>query len=67
MLIKFCIMTAKSAPYPPFPTEGDLMVKIKTSGRPELRRVTQPPFIAGPLVKMRAKELASRRILTNFE
>ena len=23
-----------------------------TGGRPELRRVTQPPFIAGPLVQM---------------
>ena len=41
--------TAKTAPYPPFPTGGDLLVRIKTSGRPELRRVTQPPHIAGPL------------------
>jgi len=49
MFTKLCIRTAKSAPYPPFPTEGDLLVKIKPSGRPELRRVTQPPHIAGPL------------------
>jgi hypothetical protein len=49
MLNKICTWTAKSAPYPPFPTEGALLVKIKTSGRLELRRVTQPPHIARPL------------------
>ena len=52
-------MTAKSAPpsrtarrgtaYPPFPTEGGLLFNIKTSGWPELRRVTKAPHIAGPL------------------
>ena len=49
MLIKICTMTAKSAPYPPFPAEFDLLIGTGTSGRPVLRRVTQPPHIAGPL------------------
>jgi hypothetical protein len=31
-----------------------------------LRRVTQPPHIAGPLVKMRVRKLASRFTLINF-
>jgi hypothetical protein len=45
-------MTAKSAPYPPC-TVTALWLKKTGRGRC-LRRVTQPPHIAGPLVAMRA-------------
>jgi hypothetical protein len=49
------IWTAKSAPYPPFPAERNLLPKTGTGGRPELRQVTQPPFIAGPLACIEKK------------
>jgi hypothetical protein len=55
MLNKIFIMTAKSAPYPPC-TVTALWLKYQDPAR-MLRRVTQPPFIAGPLVQMRAKFL----------
>jgi len=50
MLNKICTMTAKSAPYPPCTVTG-FWLKYQDSAR-MLRRVTQPPHIAGPLVKM---------------
>ncbi len=42
-------MTAKSAPYPSFPANDKLQPDLGILLWPELRRVTQPPFIAGPL------------------
>jgi hypothetical protein len=50
MLIKLCTWTAKSAPYPPC-TVTALWLKYLDLAR-MLRRVTQPPHIAGPLVQM---------------
>jgi len=47
MLNKICTMTAKSAPYPPC-TVIALWLKYQDPARC-LRRVTQPPHIAGPL------------------
>ena len=47
MLNKICTMTAKSAPYPPC-TVTALWLKYQDPAR-MLRRVTQPPHIAGPL------------------
>jgi hypothetical protein len=47
MLNKICTMTAKSAPYPPC-TVTALWLKYQDRDR-MLRRVTQPPHIAGPL------------------
>jgi hypothetical protein len=47
MLNKICTMTAKSAPYPPC-TVTVLWLKYQDRDR-MLRRVTQPPHIAGPL------------------
>ena len=46
-------MTAKSAPYPPC-TVTAFWLKNQDSARC-LRRVTQPPHIAGPLVQMELK------------
>jgi len=43
-------MTAKSAPYPPC-TVTDFWLKYQDPGR-MLRRVTQPPHIAGPLAQI---------------
>jgi hypothetical protein len=45
--IKFCTRTAKSAPYPPC-TVTTSWLKYQDPAR-MLRRVTQPPHIAGPL------------------
>jgi len=50
MLSKICNRTAKSAPYPPC-TVTALWLKYQDPAR-MLRRVTQPPHIAGPLVVM---------------
>jgi len=55
---------AKSAPWPLLHRDnllakGDILLAV-------LRRPTQTHFIAGPLVKMRLKKLASRRNLKNF-
>jgi len=47
MLNKICTRTAKSAPYPSC-TVTALWLKNTERGRC-LRRVTQPPHIAGPL------------------
>ncbi len=47
MLNKNCTWTAKSAPYPPC-TVTTSRLKYQDPAR-VLRRVTQPPFIAGPL------------------
>jgi hypothetical protein len=47
MLNKTCTMTAKSAPYPPC-TVTAFWLKYQDPAR-MLRRVTQPPHIAGPL------------------
>ncbi len=47
MLNKICTMTAKSAPYPPS-TVTAFWLKYQDSAQ-MLRRVTQPPHIAGPL------------------
>jgi hypothetical protein len=47
---KICTMTAKSAPYLPC-TVTTFRLKNQDSAR-MLRRVTQPPHIAGPLVAM---------------
>jgi len=49
MLNKICAMTAKSTPYPPFPANDKFQPDSRNLLWPELRRVTQPPFIAGPL------------------
>jgi hypothetical protein len=51
ILNKLCAWTAKSAPYPPC-TVTVLWLKYQDAAR-MLRRVTQPPFIAGPLAIMR--------------
>jgi len=40
---------AKTAPDPSFPTDEYLLPETIIVVRPELRRVTQPPHIAGPL------------------
>ena len=50
MLNKICTWTAKSAPYPPC-TVTAFWLKYQDPARC-LRRVTQPPHIAGPLVVM---------------
>ena len=50
MLNKTCTRTAKTAPYPPC-TVTTWWLKKRGSARC-LRRVTQPPHIAGPLVQM---------------
>ena len=50
MLNKICTRTAKSAPYPPC-TVTVYWLKYRDPARC-CRRVTQPPFIAGPLVVM---------------
>jgi hypothetical protein len=47
MVTKLCTMTAKSAPYPPCTVTASWL-KYQDSARC-LRRVTQPPHIAGPL------------------
>jgi len=47
MLNKTCTLTAKSAPYPPC-TVTAFWLKYQDRDR-MLRRVTQPPHIAGPL------------------
>jgi hypothetical protein len=46
---------AKSAPYPPFPANDKLQPDLGILLWPELRRVTQPPHIAGPLAARGAK------------
>jgi len=55
MLNKICTRTAKSAPYPPC-TVTAFWLKKRDSARC-LRRVTQPPHIAGPLAKMKCAVL----------
>jgi hypothetical protein len=50
MFNKICTMMAKSAPYPPC-TVTAFWLKYQDRDR-MLRRVTQPPHIAGPLVVM---------------
>jgi len=67
MLIKLCTRTAKSAPWfvhsgcVPGPCLKDRFVVTTSIFKP-----TQTHFIAGPLVKMCAKKLASRHNLINF-
>jgi len=48
MLDKICTLMAKSAPYPPC-TVTALWLKFLPDSTRMLRRVTQPPHIAGPL------------------
>jgi hypothetical protein len=55
MLNKLCTRTAKSAPYPPFPANDKLQPDLGILLWPELRRVTQPPHIAGPLAGIKNK------------
>jgi hypothetical protein len=50
MLNKICALTAKSAPYPPC-TVTAFWLKYQDRDR-MLRRVTQPPHIAGPLAQI---------------
>jgi hypothetical protein len=50
MIYKTCTRTAKTAPYPPC-TVTAFWLKYQDRDR-MLRRVTQPPHIAGPLVQM---------------
>ena len=59
MLNKFCAMTAKSAPYPPC-TGTAFWLKYLDPAR-MLRRVTQPPHIAGPL-----QVIAQKNCLTPY-
>jgi len=64
MLTKSCTWTAKTRAVPSLHRDSFLS---KVPGPcPVLRQVTQPPFIAGPLVKMWAAKLASLPNLTNF-
>jgi len=57
-------MTAKTRAIPSLHRDSFL---AKVPGLcPVLRRVTQPPHIAGPLARIRVKKLASRRPLINF-
>jgi hypothetical protein len=51
MFNKICTRMAKTTPYPPC-TVTALWLKYRDRDR-MLRRVTQPPHIAGPLVQMR--------------
>ena len=80
MLNKICTMTAKSAPYPPCTPaalrrladragRGVTAYRLKYRDRDRmLRRVTQPPHIAGPLAKMLDdSELATHFTMTNFQ
>ena len=53
MFNKICTMMAKSAPYPPC-TVTAFWLKYRDPARC-LRRVTQPPHIAGPLAVMRLR------------
>ena len=53
MLNKICTRTAKSAPYPPFPASDALYPDSGCESPAGMRRITQPPHIAEPLVKMR--------------
>ena len=62
MLTKLCTMTAKSAPYPPCTVTG-YRLKYQDPARC-LRRVTQPPHIAGPLW-LSASDLRDRYFLDN--
>jgi hypothetical protein len=64
MLNKICTMTAKSAPYPPC-TVTAFWLKYQDRDR-MLRRVTQPPHIAGPLVKMRRAKIGLAPYLDKF-
>jgi len=52
MLNKTCTRMAKTTPYPPC-TVTDFWLKYQDRDRC-LRRVTQPPHIAGPLVAMKS-------------
>jgi hypothetical protein len=54
MLNKICAMTAKSKPYPPC-TVTNFWLKFLDPARCS-RRVTQPPFIAGPLAAISNQE-----------
>ena len=54
-------MTAKSAPYPPC-TVTAFWLKYQDPAR-MLRRVTQPPHIAGPLVVIYQNLTASKKLL----
>ena len=64
VLNKICTMTAKSAPYPPC-TVTAIWLKYQDSTRC-LRRVTQPPHIAGPLAQISKIETVSPRALFNM-
>jgi hypothetical protein len=66
MLNKICTRMAKSAPYPPC-TVTAFWLKYQDRDR-MLRRVTQPPHIAGPLAQILTgvNELATRRYLYGF-
>jgi len=64
MLNKTCTRTAKSAPYPPC-TVTVLWLKYQDPARC-LRRVTQPPHIAGPLAVMVDKRLLTPMLMTSF-
>ena len=64
MLLKLCTQTAKSAPYPPC-TVTTFWLKYQDSAL-MLRRVTQPPHIAGPLVVMLVAAQSLMQILYNI-
>jgi hypothetical protein len=51
-------------PYPPFPANDIFHPDLRNLLWPELRRVTQPPFIAGPLAFMRAPVLNDKLLNT---
>jgi len=58
MLNKICTMTAKSTPS--LPCHRDYFpAKVPGPVAGWLRQVTQPPFIAGPLVQMDEQKLAT--------
>jgi len=61
---KICTRTAKSTPYPPC-TGTIFWLKYQDPARMP-RRVTQPPFIAGPLAQISKSETVSHRALFNM-
>jgi len=65
MLNKIFTRIAKSAPYPPC-TVTALWLKYRDRDR-MLRRVTQPPHIAGPLwASLSAKQTAFLQVITGL-
>jgi hypothetical protein len=65
MLTKLCTRTAKSTPYPP--CTGTALWPTGTALWRCLRRVTQPPHIAGPLAKMPCADFTRLRSLLYYK